>query len=125
MMITTRRSLLKMAAGTAAAGGASGGGLAVPAIGSGAPAWKELAEEVRTELAWAWDNYRQHAWGKDEIRPISGGSSAFPLKGHHLGLTLIEALDTLWVMGLDGRFEEGVDWIRHHLDFSVDGEVSV
>ena len=26
-------------------------------------------------MRWAWRNYREHAWGKDEIKPISGGSS--------------------------------------------------
>src|SRR4051812_48443362 len=124
-MLTTRRSLLRLAAGTVAAAPASSGGLAAAAVGAAAPAWKMLAEEVRSELAWAWDAYRQHAWGKDEIKPISGGSSTFPLKGHHLGLTLIEALDTLWVMGLDSRFQEGVDWIKAKADFAVDGEVSV
>jgi mannosyl-oligosaccharide alpha-1,2-mannosidase len=105
--------------------GASGRRVAAAALGGDAPSWKALAEEVKAELAWAWDNYRQRAWGKDEIRPISGGASTFPLKGHHLGLTLVEALDTLWVMGLDSWFEEGVDWIGHNLDFAVDGEVSV
>ncbi len=104
--------------------GANGHPLTAAAVGGGPP-WKALAEEVRGELAWAWDNYREHAWGKDEIKPISGGASSFPLKDHHLGLSLIEALDTLWVMGLDSRFQEGVDWVRSNLDFAVDGEVSV
>lgn len=87
--------------------------------------WKTLGDEVKAEMAWAWDLYREHAWGKDEIKPVSGTTSSFPLKGHHLGLSLIEALDTLWVMGLDSRFQEGVDWVKAHADFAVDGEVSV
>lgn len=87
--------------------------------------WKALAEDVRAEMAWAWDLYRAHAWGKDEIKPVSGGFSSFPLKDHHLGLSLVEALDTLWLMGLDSRFQDGVDWVKAQLDFDVDGEVSV
>ena len=122
MLVSRRRAI----GGAAFLLGTRGGALAAAgAAGAAAPSWKLLAEEVKGELAWAWDNYRQHAWGKDEIKPISGGSSTFPLKGHHLGLTLIEALDTLWVMGLDSRFQDGVDWARHNLDFAVDGEVSV
>lgn len=66
--------------------------------------WHALAEDVKAEMAWACDNYRELAWGKDEIKPVSGTYSSFPLKGHHLGLNLIEALDTLWLMGLDDRF---------------------
>jgi mannosyl-oligosaccharide alpha-1,2-mannosidase len=87
--------------------------------------WKALGQQVKAEMAWAWDLYRQHAWGKDEIRPVSGTTSSFPLKGHHLGLSLIEALDTLWVMGLDDRFADGVAWVKANADFDVDGEVSV
>jgi mannosyl-oligosaccharide alpha-1,2-mannosidase len=110
-----------MMTGTAAAIAAA----ASPAIAAGED-WRALGEAVKAEMAWAWDLYREHAWGKDEIRPVSGGSSSFPIrKGPHLGLTLIEALDTLWVMGLDSRFQDGVDWVRAHADFDVDGEVSV
>jgi mannosyl-oligosaccharide alpha-1,2-mannosidase len=112
----TRRSLLE-------GGGAS---LILPsrAIGK-VPDWRSLADDIRSEMRWAWRNYRERAWGKDQIKPISGGSESFPLKGHHLGLSLIEALDTLWVMGLDEEFSDGVNWVTANLDFDVDGEVSV
>ncbi len=115
-MTTSRRTIL---AGSLAAGLAAG----LPAAGR--TDWHALAGEVRAEMAWAWDQYRLHAWGKDEIRPVSATVSTFPMKGHHLGLSLVEALDTLWVMGLDDRFQAGVDWVRTTLDFDVDGEVSV
>ena len=108
-------------AGTAAAFGAQASGAATPADSN----WAALAQDVKGEMAWAWDQYRAHAWGKDEIKPVSGSTSSFPLKTHHLGLTLIEALDTLWVMGLDSRFEDGVNWVKAEADFDVDGEVSV
>jgi mannosyl-oligosaccharide alpha-1,2-mannosidase len=100
-------------------------GLATPLTAARRADWKPLAAEVRAEMAWAWDQYRTRAWGKDEIRPISGGASSFPLKTGHLGLSLIEALDTLWLMGLDDRFADGIGWVREHADFDVDGEVSV
>ena len=87
--------------------------------------WRELAEHVRKDMRWAWEHYRTKAWGKDQIKPISGGFESFPLKDHHLGLTIIEALDTLWVMGLDDEFHDGVEWAKSSLDFDVDGEVSV
>ena len=87
--------------------------------------WRALAKDVRREMRWAWSQYRDHAWGKDQIRPLSGGFESFPLKNHHLGLSLIEALDTLWIMGLDDEFRDGVEWVKRNLDFDVDGEVSV
>jgi mannosyl-oligosaccharide alpha-1,2-mannosidase len=96
-----------------------------PARAVGREDWHALGEDVRVEMRWAWRNYRERAWGKDQIKPLSGGFESFPLKDHHLGLSLIEALDTLWIMGLDDEFREGVEWAKANLDFDVDGEVSV
>lgn len=87
--------------------------------------WHALGEDVKAQMLWAWGHYRERAWGKDEIRPISGGFSSFPLKTSHLGLSLIEAMDTLWVMELDAEFAHALTWVRESLDFDVDGEVSV
>jgi mannosyl-oligosaccharide alpha-1,2-mannosidase len=87
--------------------------------------WRAIGADVRSEMRWAWRHYREQAWGKDQIKPISGGSESFPLKNHHLGLTIVEALDTLWVMGLDEEFRDGVEWVKSSLDFDFDGEVSV
>src|SRR5215510_10628802 len=87
--------------------------------------WRALAEDVKREMAWAFGQYREKAWGKDEIKPVSGAYSSFPLHDHHLGLSLIEALDTLWVMGLDEEFNAGLDWVKAELAFDVDGDVSV
>ena len=114
----TRRAML-------AGGSATLLAAAAPHRRSSAYDWHALGEDVRHEMRWAWQQYRQHAWGKDQIKPISGGSESFPLKNHHLGLSLIEALDTLWVMGLDEEFRDGVEWVKRNLDFDVDGEVSV
>jgi mannosyl-oligosaccharide alpha-1,2-mannosidase len=112
----SRRSLLGLGGAALA--------LRTGAIGK-ANDWRGLAEDVRAEMRWAWRNYREHAWGKDQIKPISGGFESFPLKNHHLGLSLIEALDTLWIMGLDEEFREGVEWVKANLHFDVDGDVSV
>lgn len=97
-----------------------------PAIAKGtAVDWHALGEDVKSEMRWAWSNYRERAWGKDDFKPVSGGSKSFPLKDHHLGLSLIEAMDTLWVMGLDEEFADALGWVKANADFDVDGEVSV
>src|SRR5690349_6854816 len=117
-MSLSRRSLLSAFAAAAA----------LPRTGFAKPRtenWHALGEDVRREMRWAWRNYRERACGKDQIKPISGGVESFPLKNHPLGLTLIEALDTLWVMGLDEEFGDGVAWIAADLDFDIDGELSV
>jgi len=101
-------------------------GLCVPALAA-APSedWKALAADVRSEFQWAWRGYVAKAWGKDEINPVSGTSRSFFIEGHDLGLSLVEALDTLWIMGLDAEFQAGVDWVATSLDFDVDGEAQV
>lgn len=118
-MMIDRRAMLASSALVA-------GAVALPGRAVAAESdWRALAQDVKAEMAWAWDNYRQRAWGKDEVKPVTGGFSSFPLKRGHLGLTIVEALDTLWVMGLDAQFSDGIAWVKERLDFAVDGEVSV
>lgn len=98
---------------------------ATPLVARERTDWAALGAQVKDEMLWAWRHYRARAWGKDEILPVSGGTRSFPLKAHHLGLSLIEAMDTLWLMGLDGEFADALGWVKASLDFDVDGEVSV
>jgi mannosyl-oligosaccharide alpha-1,2-mannosidase len=88
--------------------------------------WRKLAQDVRSEMAWAWRNYTELAFGQDQIKPVSGGAESFFLSnGPSLGLTIVEALDTLYVMHLDSELEAGVRWIETNLHFDIDGEVQV
>jgi mannosyl-oligosaccharide alpha-1,2-mannosidase len=52
-----------------------------------------------------WDTYKKYAWLQDEVKPISGGSRN-PLGGW--GATLVDSLDTLWIMDMKDEFEEAV-----------------
>ena len=110
----SRRSALALMGGTAVAGSLGGGARAQ------SEDWTALGNDVRAEFKWAWDHYRARAWGKDEINPVSGTAQSFFIKGHDLGLSLVEALDTLWLMELDAEFEEGVDWVKSSLNFDID-----
>lgn len=114
----SRRSLMRHAVLAA-------GATALPAAAQPKREWAALGADVKAEMAWAWLHYRERAWGKDEIKPISGAFSSFPLKAAHLGLSLIEAMDTLWVMELDAEFADALAWVKAELSFDVDGEVSV
>ncbi|MBA4805653.1 MAG: glycoside hydrolase family 47 protein [Brevundimonas sp.] len=110
----SRRRTLALMSGTAAA-------MAVPFLPRPqGEDWTALAADVRAEFKWAWDHYVERAWGKDEINPVSGTSQSFFIEGHDLGLSLVEALDTLWLMELDAEFAAGVDWVKANLDFDVD-----
>jgi mannosyl-oligosaccharide alpha-1,2-mannosidase len=61
---------------------------------------------VRDEFQRSWESYRQFAWGKDELKPKLGeGSDAFG----GWGATLVDSLDTLWIMGFKEYFYEAVE----------------
>ena len=36
-----------------------------------------------------------------------------------MGATIVDALDTLKIMGLDEEFKQGRDWVADHLSFNV------
>jgi hypothetical protein len=85
-----------------------------------------VAEDVRRELLHTWNSYKRLAWGHDHLLPVSGGSSEFFDDAHPVGLTIVEALDTLYLMGLDAELAEGVAWVKENFDFAaVDADVQV
>lgn len=67
-----------------------------------------------------WDNYVRYAWGKNELRPISKrGHSASIFGASNMGATIVDGLDTLYIMGLHDEFKQGRDWIAETLDFDI------
>src|SRR6266511_1032011 len=114
-----RRAVLKtlVAGGAALAGGALLPGTAasaqVPVAASRPPGgWGAAAADVRNELLHNWNSYKRLAWGHDQLLPVSGSYSEFFDPAHPVGLTIVEALDTLYLMGLDAELAEGVAWLR-------------
>ncbi|KAL2268952.1 hypothetical protein VTJ83DRAFT_3798 [Remersonia thermophila] len=62
-------------------------------------------DAVRDAMRHCWSSYRKYAWMSDELKPVSGGKHN-PFGGW--GATLVDSLDTLWIMGLKEEFEEAV-----------------
>eukprot|EP00026_Physarum_polycephalum_P005039 Phypoly_transcript_05065.p1 GENE.Phypoly_transcript_05065~~Phypoly_transcript_05065.p1 ORF type:complete len:337 (+),score=28.38 Phypoly_transcript_05065:86-1096(+) len=81
-----------------------------------------LRDMVKDMFYHAYDSYMLHAFPKDELKPISCGGED-TLGGY--SLTLIDALDTLVVMGNHSEFEKAVKWISGHLNFNINLPVSV
>ncbi|MFE0631945.1 glycoside hydrolase family 47 protein [Streptomyces sp. NPDC058864] len=73
----------------------------------------------------AWDSYRRLAWGRDELRPLSGRGADFFSPGHTFGLTIVEALDTLYLMELDEELAAAVQWVKNELALDQDVFVQV
>ncbi|XP_038984687.1 mannosyl-oligosaccharide 1,2-alpha-mannosidase MNS1-like isoform X2 [Phoenix dactylifera] len=65
------------------------------------PINEERREKVKEAMLHAWDSYEKYAWGQDELQPQSkNGVNSFG----GLGATLIDSLDTLYIMGLEDEF---------------------
>ena len=69
----------------------------------------------------AWKGYQNYAWGHDHLRPISKGAQNW----FGLGLTLIDSLDTMWMMNLTEEFEEAKEWVASSLTFKINKDVNL
>ncbi|XP_051170320.1 endoplasmic reticulum mannosyl-oligosaccharide 1,2-alpha-mannosidase [Leptopilina boulardi] len=69
----------------------------------------------------SWTGYKKYAWGHDNVKPIS--------KGYHewfnLGLTIVDSLDTMYIMGLNEEFKDARDWVENSLVFTLNRDVNL
>ncbi|GKT59209.1 glycoside hydrolase family 47 protein [Colletotrichum tofieldiae] len=66
---------------------------------------EERQQAIREAFSKAWASYRKHAWLSDELTPVSGG------RRNTFGgwaATLVDSLDTLWIMDMKGEFSDAV-----------------
>ncbi|XP_009764246.1 mannosyl-oligosaccharide 1,2-alpha-mannosidase MNS1 isoform X1 [Nicotiana sylvestris] len=79
-------------------------------------------EKVKDAMLHAWSSYEKYAWGHDELQPqTKKGVDSFG----GLGATLIDSLDTLYIMGLDEQFQRAREWVASSLDFNKNYDASV
>lgn len=82
----------------------------------------QRSQKVKEAMLHAWTSYEKYAWGQDELQPQSkSGVNSFG----GLGATLIDSLDTLYIMGLDEQFQRAREWVVNSLDFNKNYEASV
>jgi glycosyl hydrolase family 47 len=80
-----------------------------------------MALQVRSEFLYAWNSYKQYAWGHDELKPLS--------KNYHdwhdgtLLMTPVDALDTMILMGLKDEADKTREFIVKNLSFDQNIEV--
>ena len=74
---------------------------------------------VRDAMVHAYHGYEKYAWGFDELAPVSKtGKNGFG----GTGATIIDSLDTLWLMDLTEEFDRAREWVEKNLTFT--GQVS-
>ena len=68
----------------------------------------------------AWGGYEKYAWGANELKPISHmGHSASIFGRTSLGATIVDGIDTLYLMGLKDQYLKAKDWIIHEFKFTA------
>lgn len=65
----------------------------------------------------AWRAYDARCFGKDELHPVSNRCSDWLSQG----LTIVDSLDTIWLMGLTDEFAKARDWVANSLQFQSKG----
>ena len=65
-----------------------------------------------------WAAYTKYAWGYDEIRPISKKGKLW-WSPYRSGATLIDSLDTLWIMGMKDEFKAAVEYVIKNIHFNI------
>lgn len=86
-----------------------------PAETSGAKAEREKrASAVKDAFSHAYAGYKKYAWAKDELAPVTGDFKT-PFCGW--AATLVDSLDTMWIMGLREEFEEALKEVNK-IDFT-------
>src|ERR1700681_3111921 len=78
----------------------------------------DLAGRVRAELLYSWRSYEQHAWGHDELKPLTRTTRDW--YGESLEMTPVDSLDTLLLLGLKDEAVKARALIVDKLSFDKD-----
>ncbi|KAI3387012.1 hypothetical protein SNEBB_004817 [Seison nebaliae] len=83
-------------------------------------------EFIKQMMLHAWYGYKNFSWGDNELQPLSGRPHNSGLFGYgKVGATIIDALDTLFVMKLHDEVKQGSEWVQNSFNFKSTGTVSV
>ncbi|CAG7734641.1 unnamed protein product [Allacma fusca] len=67
----------------------------------------------------SWDNYVRFAWGANELKPFSQTWQNGHIFGSRsIGATIIDALDTLHIMGMTDEYKKARNWVEKSFDLS-------
>ncbi len=79
---------------------------------------ERLAASVRAEFAHAWSSYKKYAWGHDALRPLS--KTGFDWYKDPLMMAMVDALDTMTMMGFKAEADSTREYVLTHLSFDHD-----
>lgn len=83
----------------------------------------ERLQAVKESFIHTWDGYKTHAWMRDEVTPITG---TYRDSFGGWSATLVDSLDTLWIMGLRDDFKLAISEVNKiNFNNSSDNEINV
>ena len=82
-----------------------------------------MQAKVRAEFLHSWQAYEKHAWGHDELKPLSKQPKDW--YGESLLMTPVDSLDTLLLMGFNDEAAKAKALIVDRLSFDKDISVKV
>ncbi|KAM9244787.1 mannosyl-oligosaccharide 1,2-alpha-mannosidase IC isoform 2-T2 [Dugong dugon] len=82
-------------------------------------------EKVKEMMQFAWQSYKRYAMGKNELRPLTKDGYEGNMFGGLSGATIIDSLDTLYLMELKEEFQEAKAWVEESFHLNVSGEASL
>ncbi|MFZ1702296.1 MAG: glycoside hydrolase family 47 protein [Pyrinomonadaceae bacterium] len=91
--------------------------LVIPAFGQTVDS-KKLAAEVRAEFLHAWNGYKQHCWGHDDLKPLT--KTCRDWYGQPLLMTPVDSLDSLYLLGFKKEADKTREYIVKNLSFDKD-----
>ena len=84
--------------------------------------WRARAGLVRDAFSSAYAAYEAHAWGRDELRPLTNTSRD---NWGGFAVTMVDSLDTMLLMGLNAPYERSRRWLLDHLPSRLERDIEV
>ena len=81
-------------------------------------------EEVKAAFLHAWKPYKEHAWGEDELRPITKRKRNWGNEKTGIGLSILDAMTTMHIMGLTEEFEDARKWVKSTMSTEINVRAS-
>ncbi|KAI7887575.1 glycoside hydrolase [Mucor mucedo] len=69
---------------------------------------KEKQHYIKDAFMFSWEGYRNYSWGYDENKPVTNQPRN---TRNGWGATIVDGLDTLYIMGLKKEFKEAQDFV--------------
>lgn len=85
--------------------------------------WDKRQDAVRDAFLLSWKAYEKNAWGYDEYHPVSR-SGRYMAQPNGMGWIIVDALDTLMLMGLTQELNHAREWVSTTLDYNKDQDVN-